>query len=471
MKRILLLMGFIFCFSTYFWAIGIQKIAGPTSVTINTKVKYEIRLDGPAPKAITFKTKITGGILSSGGGIANGAGFAYIEVFWNETRSDGKIEIMLDYPYGNQASLGGIVIKNSNNEEPLPAMSITGPESLYLLQPATYKLTGYNSTVKTVSWEDGKKSLYYKNTTGFETTVTAIKPSPIGVTGLIAVINNTFSRPNLVMKDIKIIEPSLTKNASIVCNDKTISYTLNNFYPKATITWQAGSNLTLVSGQGTASATFKGSGNGKGVIKATITYNGQSYSLENSDVWVGVPPVPQNIVGFQANSTDSREMLVIPGQSYSFSLPKENTATGGEWTVKSLSQIKIPYREWVNGEGVFVDIPNIQPSGMSYMINISAANKNNCGTSTPISRLLIWGGNDPRNRASAKTQSIESVQSELQPTSIRIYSYPTGSLVYQKKNVVNFDIQNTTLGEGIYILEITDQEGNVTREKVMKSKQ
>ncbi len=60
---------------------------------------------------------------------------------------------------------------------------------------------------------------------------------------------------------------------------------------------------------------------------------------------------------------------------------------------------------------------------------------------------------------------------EPQPTSIRIYSYPTGSLVYQKKNTISFDIQSTNLGEGIYILEMTDQQGNVTREKVMKGKQ
>ncbi|MCU6167929.1 T9SS type A sorting domain-containing protein, partial [Enterobacter roggenkampii] len=51
---------------------------------------------------------------------------------------------------------------------------------------------------------------------------------------------------------------------------------------------------------------------------------------------------------------------------------------------------------------------------------------------------------------------------------IRIYSFPTGSLVYKENKAINFDIQNTTLNAGIYILEKTDKEGNVTREKVMK---
>lgn len=295
------------------------------------------------------------------------------------------------------------------------------------------------------------------------------------IIGSTAIFLNTTNGQKTMYSYLPVIikQPSykIETTSTVICNNDLINYTIKDLQDGDIVTWQAGSNLTLVSGQGTSTATFKGSGNGKGVVKATVTYDGIDYPIENSDVWVGVPPVPQSIIGFVANSTDPREMQVVPGQSYSFNLPEEKSTTGGQWTVKSLAQIEIPYREWVGGNGVFVDIPNMQSNGMIYMINISASNKNKCGISTPISRLLTFGTSDPRNRALMKTQGIESALSVPQPTSIRIYSYPTGSLVYQKKNTISFDIQSTNLGEGIYILEMTDQQGNVTREKVMKGKQ
>ncbi len=262
-------------------------------------------------------------------------------------------------------------------------------------------------------------------------------------------------------------------DTNIICSNNTVSYTIEGFdlTPGATVYWIADNLMTLISGQESPTATFNGVGNGQGIVKAIVRFKGLAHEIENSDVWVGAPPVPQSIIGFVPNSTDPREMQVVPGQSYSFNLPEEKSTTGGQWTVKSLAQIEIPYRQWVGGKGVFVDIPNMQPNGMIYMINLSASNKNKCGVSSPISRFLILGANDPRNRILMKTQGIESALSEPQPTSIRIYSYLTGSLVYQKKNTISFDIQSTNLGEGIYILEMTDQQGNVTREKVMKGKQ
>lgn len=73
----------------------------------------------------------------------------------------------------------------------------------------------------------------------------------------------------------------------VVAANTTITYTLN----KGTATWQALANATLVSQQGN-SATFKVTGNGYAKIRANINYSGRTYAIDNSKVWVGVPPTP-----------------------------------------------------------------------------------------------------------------------------------------------------------------------------------
>ncbi|MBS5980273.1 MAG: T9SS type A sorting domain-containing protein [Dysgonomonas mossii] len=52
---------------------------------------------------------------------------------------------------------------------------------------------------------------------------------------------------------------------------------------------------------------------------------------------------------------------------------------------------------------------------------------------------------------------------------VRIYNI-YGVKVYEEKNTVNFNIENTNLNRGIYFFESTDNEGNIVREKVMKNK-
>ena len=464
MKKILLLMCLMICsFTTYSWS---TTIYGSKSVTINTKVRYEIRLSAPASETISFKTKVTGGVLSSGSQvIPEGSSFVYIDIFWNEARSDGKIE--LKFTTGDIISLSNIVIKDANNEIPLPKMNIIGPDSLFLLEPTTYRLIGYDNSVTSVKWEDGKKSLFYKNTTGYQTSVTAIQASPIGITGLIAVINDKFISSNLVIKNIKIIEPSLTKSTSIICENQIISYTLKNYYPNATVTWQAGSNLTLVSGQGTSTATFKGSGNGKGVVKATVSYDGVSYPIENSDVWVG-PPMAASGIGFIPNDPiiempqETPEYLCI-NKAFSNKNYIYSQITGGD-LISNTEYQWIKKTNNFNLASTTFSKAMVVPTAKGDMI-IEYTTKNKCGSMAGPIKYIIKAtecdlNGNPINSGGGGgvitppddfiPMSRSSV--EPQPTSIRIYSYPTGSLVYQKKNTISFDIQSTNLGEGIYIL-------------------
>ncbi len=71
----------------------------------------------------------------------------------------------------------------------------------------------------------------------------------------------------------------------LVCT--TAQYTINC---GCTPTWSSSSNLTLVSGQGTYTATF--SANGSGLATVTATWCGGSYSDIKDDIWVGPPTAP-----------------------------------------------------------------------------------------------------------------------------------------------------------------------------------
>lgn len=89
-------------------------------------------------------------------------------------------------------------------------------------------------------------------------------------------------------KYVTVKEPLIIPGANLIASNQNITYTLKDYYPSATITWQAGNNMVLVSGQGTATATFKASSNGYATVKAIITYGGKSYTVENSSVLVGI---------------------------------------------------------------------------------------------------------------------------------------------------------------------------------------
>ncbi|MDH6311150.1 hypothetical protein M2451_004047 [Dysgonomonas sp. PFB1-18] len=267
---------------------------------------------------------------------------------------------------------------------------------------------------------------------------------------------------------------SSVSNNSIICNNSTVSYTLTNLVSNnIKINWQ-GQNLSLVSGQDTSNAIFKGSGNGVGKVKATVSYNGQTFEMENSDVWVGAPSSSITIIGFESASKK-----LNPSTTYTFMGQEHSSINTYNWTVKGSATL-----ESVHTGGRAADVhTNYVPYGTSTSFSLGLSLSNQCGTTGTIWRTGILdrtssgGGSieDPDN-------SIERLESGVMdklrpatsqsstPVSIKVYNLNTGSLVYQKKNVVNFNIQSTELNDGIYIVETTDSEGNKTSEKVFKKR-
>ena len=234
--------------------------------------------------------------------------------------------------------------------------------------------------------------------------------------------------------DITIAKPSyaIKVDNQIVCENELIQYTLEGVDDTDVIYWEAGSNMALISGQGASIANFKGSGNGEGRVKVTIKNSEKSYFLENSQVWVGVPKISPQVIISEAYCGDPYEIYMesVPG------------ATG--------------YRS--SWDHIFYDKRTICAMA-GGVITASYEAYNDCGSIEVRYIVNVIGDGQTPEWRSTVTSS---------PVSIRVLSFTTGSVVYQQKNVINFNIQTTNLKGGIYIIETTDETGKISREKVRK---
>lgn len=250
---------------------------------------------------------------------------------------------------------------------------------------------------------------------------------------------------------------SLESDRNLVCEkvDSIFKIQVKGLAPfvtGATIVWESGYYTELVAGQGALEASFRVKrGNGGEIIKATITYDGQEYILNHNKIWIGVPDRGTNIIdtkpndyfssikiGYHDDYVESHEWLNLP----SLYTSQRRNAT-----------MYIASKHIINAGG----------------LNLAVDRTNKCGTTRFYWNLTVNGksGEPPREKSIIKTD-IENISS---PVSIRVFSFTTGLVLYQQKNVIDFNIQNTSLKEGIYIVETTDAAGKVTTEKVQKNRQ
>ncbi len=74
---------------------------------------------------------------------------------------------------------------------------------------------------------------------------------------------------------------------STVCPSGT-EFSVEDLLPGATISWSTSSNITRISSQGSNPCQFEANENGEiGWIDATFTFDGNQYSLNQKNVWVG----------------------------------------------------------------------------------------------------------------------------------------------------------------------------------------
>lgn len=132
--------------------------------------------------------------------------------------------------------------------------------------------------------------------------------------------------------------PSIS-GSSTLCSEET--YSVENFLPGATALWTWSGSLALSSGQGSGSAVFIKSGDGIGLIGATVTFEGQSINLAPLRVSVGAPLRPHINNGSTTSTYSTVNYTLQLGQPTTslqlFFVDQPNSALSGQWVVQKTS--------------------------------------------------------------------------------------------------------------------------------------
>lgn len=284
-----------------------------------------------------------------------------------------------------------------------------------------------------------------------------------GVQNLVVSASTTYAQvyKNIIVKGT----PKMTVSQNVVCLNGTIKYEIEGgkYYGGGNIKWESDASLKLISGQGTPTATFQAIKQGvKANVKANVEYYNQNYVVQNSDVWIGIPDynmfqLSQFIYDFHPNTTYP---ILVQGDI-------NNISDNFVWTVSGATLE--PNYTYPKNRGIMLKVGN---AGTRFTVTVKAQNK--CGTSLPYSKTATVKAKTPGGGETGITDSgitLRSASMSSSSVSVRIYDFLNGKLVYQNKNEVSFNIQNTGLKDGFYIVEITDESGNKTSSKVYKRNQ
>lgn len=250
--------------------------------------------------------------------------------------------------------------------------------------------------------------------------------------------------------------PMITTPEKNTCAGNTISYNIENFTgPYSNISWQSGTNMSLISTTG-SNAVFRASGNGFGTVKAKVIWNGKTYNLENSSVWTGIPQTP-NIKEFKSIPQE-----FSPRTNYTFDAASLgvtiDASSGYIWNIQGAATII-----QTNLSSVTIQTSSSTLSS-PFTLTVKAFNK--CGQSPTFTGYGTVKGTGGEVEPPITEKSIMAPESQPEIKSVKIYNL-SGILVYSN-NTVNgsFDIKSTALTDGIYIVEKFDGK-NKTSEKII----
>ncbi|WP_165041656.1 T9SS type A sorting domain-containing protein [Dysgonomonas sp. ZJ709] len=472
MKKLLLLLVLFSLYSLGLFSQEMTGISGSSSVSPLYPGTYRLFFDSPLAETTTITIvsnygKINGKNSSTMTDVTvySGSTSYNFEVYWPETNAtDGYIIAYKKGQVGKTVELKGIKINkdgttdgsSSNTSKDKMPESYSCPQNVYAGDIFTlgyknkgipFKIIDYSydaSLFEIVSKTDevitfrakqllgtmrGQISIEIKTTMGFALYYYLRKTTwgfPVTGSPYIVAINNT------------------------VCTGNDVLYKIENLEGSAT--WEAKTNLSLVNTDAIGwRATFKPLGNGTSTAKATVKHpNGKIYSLENSSVWVGAPQFKATL-NYPGTALPRKDSYYVPYlASYGVSADM-NGATSYKW-------YDMP-RVVTYSSPDHAGISSTDDVASFYVIGT-----NQCGTLRRNFKIYASQTEFQPNLRSLSEDVIE----EPSTASIRIYSLTTGSVVYTEKNIMNFNIENTGLKKGIYVLEKTDGEGNVTRIKVAK---
>ena len=265
-----------------------------------------------------------------------------------------------------------------------------------------------------------------------------------------------------------------------ICGGNTsLQYTIKNvpIDDGATINWQSTPTMTLISGQGTPTATYRFSiSQGNGTVRAIFFCEGKSYLRENTIFINNYNLFPS--YAFNFTNGDGMGSWSTQSTCNSFVFRSEDLDGYfdlGVFTHYELYVTDLKGREKFRRTRIFPGNPvPWLPEGwyICYVRGYTA-----CGVTNwheqEVEVVSDNGGGElfPFSlKASPDNGIIAPPVSISTPVTVKVYTFNTGTLVYSEKNVIDFNIQNTTLKDGIYVVVTTDQNGETKSEKVAKTR-
>lgn len=342
MKKILLMIALICGYMGSMWG-QISSISGNPNVVTGETWMYSLYFNSPLDADTNFIIKVEKGSFQYGKEtekverIKKGVRRYDFFVTWGDTAADDAKVIA--YKQGDLPSniktlkvkITGIPPKPEPEKPKEIIYGLAGPASVFPEDTITYHFHIQSNTIK-----EGDLSWYYegdyytripnKPQDDFRTITFIVKYTdkdlPTSVNVVYKGMNN-FA--NTTIKGMPFTITSL--------GEPIVNLGVNNLYKlnvpaklkgEKTITWLAGNNMTLVSGQGTTNATFKSTGYGLGTVKTMVMYEGKSYTIENSVVEIVNPDAILITTDFSrffaGNHYSAYIPNVLPGYKYTWSI-------------------------------------------------------------------------------------------------------------------------------------------------------
>ncbi|WP_353124105.1 T9SS type A sorting domain-containing protein [Dysgonomonas capnocytophagoides] len=247
---------------------------------------------------------------------------------------------------------------------------------------------------------------------------------------------------------------------NIACVGENVEYKIPGieFMQDAVINWTPKENVSLISGQGTATAKFKTKGNGKAVVKVDVKWGGKTFTSENN-FWVGPPAFLSN--GAQgAYSTDAvlkRKRIVyrnadIGGLDSTYCPTWKNESPGFATISNSCYDLLVTFKPKVTGT-----------------VDLVGTFTNKCGSSNLYFTVEILSSNNLRSDTFKSKLDTDLINDgNFIPQSIKVYNL-SGAIVHSQDNLFgDFDIKSTTLPDGIYIIEKSDGKEKQSEKVILK---
>ncbi|WP_165043120.1 T9SS type A sorting domain-containing protein [Dysgonomonas sp. ZJ709] len=239
---------------------------------------------------------------------------------------------------------------------------------------------------------------------------------------------------------------------------------------RTTIKWVNGENMELKFGQGTTEAGFLKYGNSYGEASAILNYYGHEFIIKFSEAIGNRPPfdicyksLPKDPGITCYPKIKSCQSSVVPGDRIVYYIDDFPSDAIINWIEIFNSIIEPTY---IDGAGVglfhnqYASYTALGKGNPTVFATVYYNNKNYL-----ISNSEVVVNSPQKNGFEDK---IINSNSDKQIINLRVYSLQ-GNIVYTTKDTRNFNINSTSLQNGIYIVETIDQDGDLSRTKVMKN--